>query len=243
MTSRRALACVTLGVLAFTLGACSDEQSSADSSSSTSSSVLDSTTSSDVTTSTTVAPSTSTSTSTTTSTTTAPTTSTVPPVKGLDVSGEGLGGALFGAEADGVVAYVSSILGDPTNDSGWEDPLAIGAACNGTSIRFVDWTDLRLYFSDDSPAAQGLRHFAAFNYGPASDGVALNPNGLATANGVGVGATVEFLRASYPQVQISPGDDIGGPSFFIDEGLSGFLSGTSNADVIISFVGGYGCGE
>jgi len=164
-------------------------------------------------------------------------------VKGLEISGDGLGGALFGAEADGVVAYVSSILGDPTNDSGWEDPLAIGAACTGTTVRFVDWNDLQLFFTDDSPAAQGLRHFAAFNYGPAVDGAVLNPNGLVTDNGVGVGTTVEFLRASYPKVQISPGDDIGGPSFFISEGLSGFLSGTSSSDVIISFVGGYGCGE
>ncbi len=241
MTSRRVLACLTLGALAFTVGACSDEQSSADSTSSTTSSVSPTTT--EAATTTTAAPTTSSSTSTSTSSTTAPTTSTIAPVKGLEISGDGLGGALFGAEADGVVEYVASILGDATNDSGWVDPLAIGAACTGTTVRFVEWNDLQLFFTDQSPMADGLRHFAAYNYGPAIDGAVLRPNGLVTDNGVGVGATVEFLRASFPQVQISPGDDIGGPSFFISEGLSGFLSGTSNADVIISFVGGYGCGE
>ncbi|MFM2077479.1 MAG: hypothetical protein RJA49_1369 [Actinomycetota bacterium] len=164
-------------------------------------------------------------------------------MKGLGLSDQGLGDVLFGAEADGVVDYVSTILGAPTNDSGWVDPLTIGAACTGTTVRFVAWNDLSLFFTDDSPVATGLKHFAGYTYGPAVGDAAIEPFGLTTDSGVGVGATVEFLRATYPKVQVSPGDDIGGPGFFISEGLSGFLTGTSNADTIMSFVGGYGCGE
>ncbi len=243
MTSRRVLAGLTLGALVFTASACSDTQSSADSTtSSTSSTTSTSTTVAESTTSSSSSTTSSTST-TTTSTTTAPTTSTIPPTTGLGLSDQGLGDVLFGAEADGVVDYVSGILGTPTNDSGWVDPLTIGAACTGTTVRFVAWNDLSLFFTDDSPAATGLKHFAGYTYGPPVGEAAIQPFGLTTDNGVGVGASVQFLRAMYPKVQVSPGDDIGGPSFFLSEGLSGFLTGTSNKDTIMSFVGGYGCGE
>jgi hypothetical protein len=159
------------------------------------------------------------------------------------LSSSGLGDALFGADADGVVDYVASILGKPTNDSGWADPLAIGAPCPGTEIRFVDWNDLSLFFTDNSPAATGLRHFAAYTYGPAFVPGAINPYGLATTLDIGVGATVAALRAAYLGALVNPGDDISGPSFYIEDGLTGFLTGAADTDTIMSFVGGYGCGE
>ena len=158
------------------------------------------------------------------------------------MSADGLGNALFGAEADGVVDYVKGILGKPTDDTGWQDPAALGAPCPGTRIRFVTWNDLSLQFSDDSPAASGFDHFASYTYGPPRTGT-LDPFGVTTAKGIGVGNTVAELRAAYPGATVSVADDISGPSFFIQEGLSGFLTGTTDADAIISFVGGYGCGE
>ena len=54
------------------------------------------------------------------------------------LSGEGIGSAEFGAEPESVISYISSFLGEPTNDTGWIDPLSVGA-CPGTEIRFVDW--------------------------------------------------------------------------------------------------------
>jgi hypothetical protein len=164
-------------------------------------------------------------------------------VKGLDLSSGGLGDALFGADADETISYVTAILGAPTNDSGWNDPVAIGAACTGTQIRFVDWHDLALYFTDESPVRSGSPHFASYTYGPSADGGPVNPFGLTTKEGLGIGASVEFLRATYPKAKINPGDDIGGPSFFIEDAFIGFLTGVSNADTVISFVGGFGCGE
>ncbi|MEY4339820.1 MAG: hypothetical protein RLZ14_1670, partial [Actinomycetota bacterium] len=184
----------------------------------------------------------SSSTTSSSSTSTSSTSSTVPAIQGLELSADGLGNALFGAEADGVLEYVKGILGKPTDDTGWQDPAALGAPCSGTRIRFVTWHDLSLQFSDDSPAASGFDHFASYTYGPPRTGQ-LDPFGLATSAGIGVGSTVAELRAAHPSATVNVADDISGPSFFIQEGLSGFLTGTTDADAIISFVGGYGCGE
>ena len=188
---------------------------------------------------TTTAAATTTSTTSTTSTVPATTTTTIAPVLGLSLSATGLGDAQFGADADGVVDYVNSILGIPTTDSGWVDPSAIGAACPGTEVRFVDWSDLSLFFTDDG---SGVRHFASFTYGPAF-AAAIARFGLVTDAGVGVGSTVAALRTAYPIAGVFPEDGFNGPGFEIETGLYGFLTGTADTDTIISFVGGFGCGE
>lgn len=235
MNPRSLLALLAVGALA--LGACSDEQSSADTTAASSSTSPSTTEESTTSSSSTSTPSTS-----TTSTTVAPTT-TLEVVEGLGLSAAGLGDALFGADADQTIEYVTAILGAPTTDSGWQDPLVIGAACPGTKVRFVDWHDLSLFFTDESPAASGTPHFASYTYGPSVNGAVIDPFGLTTDKGVGIGATVEFLRASYPKVKVDAGDEISGPNFYIQDGLTGFLTGAANADTIISFVGGFGCGE
>ncbi len=204
------------------------------------------TTSTSVTTSTVAVPTTtsppSTSTSTTSTTLVTTTTSTIPAVLGLDLSADGLGEESFGAEATGVTSYVQSILGPPTHDTGWLDPVATGAACPGTEIRYVTWGDLSLFFTDDSTFASGLRHFAAYTYGPAA-GAFVDPFGLSVDGGISVGNTVDELRAVYPDAVINESDELGGASFHIVDGLAGFLTGTAGSDTITTFVGGFGCGE
>jgi hypothetical protein len=168
---------------AVVVAGCSDESSSAD----TSTTVTTSTSTTVAVTTTTVAPTTTSSTTSTTSTTVpAVTTTTIAKVKGLPLSASGLGDALFDADADGVVEYVGSILGIPTTDSGWLDATANGIGCPGTEIRFVDWNDLSLFFTDDVSA---IRHFAAYTYGPAF-GATIAPYGLATDAQIGVGSSV-----------------------------------------------------
>ncbi len=188
---------------------------------------------------TTTAAATTTSTTSTTSTVPATTTTTIAPVLGLSLSATGLGDAQFGADADGVVDYVNSILGIPTTDSGWVDPVATGVACPGTAVRFVDWKDLSLFFTD---YLTGVRHFASFTYGQAFGDV-IAPFGLATSADIGVGSTVASLRGAYPAVNVKPEDEFSGAGFEIEPGLYGFLSGTADTDTILSFVGGAGCGE
>ncbi|HQZ34449.1 MAG TPA: hypothetical protein PK020_08485 [Ilumatobacteraceae bacterium] len=223
-------------MMAVVAAGCSDESSSAGSTT-----TVSTTTTTIPATTTTVAPTTTSTTSTTTTSTTMPpaTTTTIAKVKGLPLSASGLGDALFDADADGVVDYVNSILGIPTTDSGWVDATANGIGCPGTVIRFVDWNDLSLFFTDDLTA---IDHFAAYTYGPAF-GANISPYGLATDAGIGVGSSVAELRAAYPTVNIAPEDEFSGPSFQIEAGLRGVLTGTDDADVILSFVGGVGCGE
>jgi len=153
----------------------------------------------------------------------------------------GLGDAAFGVDPDGTVAYVSSIIGKPTIDTGWVDPLSVGA-CPGTEMRQVTWNDLVLQFTDQSAFATGRRHFFSYQYGPSFTGQ-INPAGLKTDAGIGIGSTVAELTATYPNVVISPGDDLGGPNFSVNGGLAGFLTGVDPTDTVTSLLGGQGCGE
>ncbi|MFM7044790.1 MAG: hypothetical protein ACKOYG_04475 [Ilumatobacteraceae bacterium] len=169
-------------------------------------------------------------------------TSTIPAVEGLGLSARGLGTALFGAESESVVDYVVSILGQPTTDSGWIDPFAIGLACPGSEIRFVEWDDLRLFFSDDTTAASSVRHFASFAYGPAL-GSTPSPFGLETDGGIRLGDTVRDLRAAHPGGLLSPGDDVVGPKYQIEDGFVAYVTEAVGAGIVRSFQGGYGCSE
>lgn len=175
-------------------------------------------------------------------------TSTTVPIVGLDLMSTGLGDALFGASADGVIDYVTAILGDPTSDTGWVDPVSTGSSCMGTEVRSVAWHDLALFFSDESLEATGYRHFASYTYGPAA-GAVLDPEGLHTqvegddTAGVTLGDTVSALLDAHPRATLAPEDELSGASFYIEEGLSGFITGVGANDRITSFVGGFGCGE
>ena len=177
-----------------------------------------------------------------TSSTSSTTSTTMPAAVDLEVSSEGLGNAAFGAGVDGVLAYIKAILGEPTADSGWIDPTSTGATCAGTEVRFVTWNDLVLTFGDVSPYAEGFRHFSGYTYGPAF-GPLIDPYGMQTEGGIAVGDSVIDLKTVYPGVTVNGADEMAGPSFFIEEGLFGFLTGTGDDDMIISFVGGSGCGE
>ncbi len=159
---------------------------------------------------------------TTVATTLPPTTTTEPvAVQELLLRGDGIGSARFGAAPDGVIEYVTSILGGNTGDTGWVDPLTF-AVCDGTVARRVDWGVLSLLFSDLSDVANGRRHFMGYEYG--RDGqVGDEPIGLRTAGGTTLGSRVVDLLADFPDASVNPGEsDIDIP------------------DTVI--VGGYGCG-
>lgn len=158
------------------------------------------------------------------------------------MSPRGLGDALFGAEAESVISYVDAILGEPTADSGWVDPYVIGAACPGTEVRFVEWHDLSLVFSDESFAGSGIRHFASYRYGPTMS-TSIEPYGLRTDDGFGMGTTVAEMRARYPQGELYAGDEVVEPHFVVDDALVVFLTDAKPTGHAISFLGGYGCGE
>jgi hypothetical protein len=237
--------------MALTIASCSEDDPATTESGATSSSVSDSaaTTSTDSGTTSTTTPvttaastSTTTSTTSTTTSTSTTTTTTLAPGAELVLRPNGLGDAAFGADPEGVIAYVTSIIGTPTVDTEWVDPLSVGA-CPGTEFRQVYWADLTLQFSDSSGVTTGRRHFFSYVYGPSLVDGQIAPAGLKTEAGIGVGSTVAELTATYPSAVINPGDDFGGPNFFINDSLLGFLTGVNPTDTVTSVLGGQGCGE
>lgn len=173
--------------------------------------------------------------------TTPPTTAANPAVDALVLSPTGVGQAEFGADPDGVIGYVSSFLGEPTNDTGWIDPLTIGA-CPGTEIRLVSWGALTLQFGDASGVVQGRRHLYAYQYGIDGE-LGAEPVGLTTSEGITVGSSVFDLGAAYPGVVLNPEDDFVAPNFYVNDNLRGFLTGLADDSVVTVILGGIGCGE
>ena len=193
------------------------------------------------TTSTTSTTSTTTSTTSTTSTIVQASTTVVDPaVTALVLSGDGIGTAGFGAEPDGVIAYLSSYLGEPTNDTGWVDPLTIGI-CSGSELRRVSWGVLTLLFGDVSSVVQGRRHFFGYTYGDQAE-IGAAPAGLMTSRGVMIGSRVVDVTAAYPAAQILPEDDFTPPVFIVNDSLRGFLTGVDDAATVTAIIGGDDCG-
>ncbi len=193
---------------------------------------------------TTVAPTTATSTtSTSTTSTTVPatTTTTIPKAAVLVLRDDGLGDALFGADPEQVVSYVTANLGKPTADSGWADPFSAFGVCPGTEVRGVTWGDLTLLFSDDSPVVSGRRHFFSYLLGPPF-GSTVQPAGMATSERIGVGNTVGELRFTYPDVELTD-DEIQGPSFTLNNGINGTMTGLADDELIKFISAGPRCGE
>jgi hypothetical protein len=196
---------------------------------------------------TTTSTTTTTTTSTTTTTTLAPTTTVAPSttvadpaVSELLLSGDGIGTAGFGADPNGVVEYINSYLGPPTNDTGWIDPLTIGL-CSGDELRQVSWGVLTLLFGDVSEIVEGRRHFFGYGYGEQGE-IGSAPVGLQTTRGVMIGSRVVDVRAAYPAATINPEDDFTPPFFFVNDSLRGFLTGVSDDATVTAILGGGDCG-
>ncbi|MEP1124367.1 MAG: hypothetical protein ABJH68_10805, partial [Ilumatobacter sp.] len=152
---------------------------------------------------------------------------------------DGLGAVPFGTEPEQTITFLTSVLGAPTADTGWVDPFEIGA-CSGTRIRRVDWNQLQLEFGDASDVVQGRDHFYAYFYGREGSATA-EPAGLQTAEEIGVGSSVASLLAAYPGITLFQGDDLIGPSFNVNDNLTGRMSGTADDDVVEVVVGGLPC--
>jgi len=182
-----------------------------------------------------------TSTSTTTTTIEAPsTTAANPAIEELLLSGEGIGTAGFGADADGVVEYIASYLGPPSNDTGWIDPLTVGI-CDGDEHRRVSWGVLTLIFGDVSQVVQGRRHFFGYTYGDAGE-IGGEPVGLKTTRGVEIGSRVIDVAAAYPAATFNPEDDFTPPFFYVNDSLRGFLTGVEDEATVTAILGGDDCG-
>ena len=162
----------------------------------------------------------------------------------LVLSGDGLGSAVFGAEADGVIDYVTSILGGNTADTGWvrarhASPSATARspdASTGARCRCCSPTCRR------SPTAAGTSS-ATSTAGSAQIGD--EPVGLRTPGGITLGSRVVDLLAEFPDAAVNEGDpEVGIPdNFYVSNVFYGLLTGTTADDYVTVLFGGYGCGE
>ncbi|HUF96514.1 MAG TPA: hypothetical protein VMM60_00195 [Ilumatobacter sp.] len=181
--------------------------------------------------------------------TTVPTEPTVPPtteplaIQELQLTADGIGSAIFGASPDGVIEYVTSILGGNTGDTGWVDPFDF-AACDGTQARRVDWGVLSLLFGDVSIYSAGRDHFIGWEYGRVGE-IGDEPVGLRTPSGLTLGGRVVDLVAEFPEVSLNDGDaELDIPSnFYVSDSFYGLLSGVGSDDFVTVMFGGYGCGN
>jgi hypothetical protein len=180
-----------------------------------------------------------------TDTTTTTTTTTTEPlaIQELVLTGDGIGSAAFGADPEAVIEYVTSILGGNTADTGWVDPFSF-AACDGSIARRVDWGVLSLLFTDQSPIANGRRHFIGYEYGRVGQ-IGDEPVGLRTPGGVTLGSRVVDVLAEFPEAAVNPGDpEVGFPdNFYVSNLFYGLLTGVTVDDYVTVLFGGYGCGE
>lgn len=248
--TRRAVALIA--GLALLGASCSSSDTTSSATTAPSGSDVETTSTTTTSTTTTTVPGTTTTTlatTTTTSTTLPPTTTTTEPLalQELLLRGDGLGSARFGADPDGVIDYVTSILGGNTGDTGWVDPFTFadcGAGGTATVARRVDWGVLSLLFSDGSSYAIGRRHFIGFEYGRVGQ-IGDEPQGLRTPGGVTLGSRVVDLLAEFPEAAINAGEeDLGIPdNFYVSDVFYGILTGTAADDVVTVMFGGYGCGE
>ena len=243
-----------LFALALMLGACSNSR---DSSSSTSAEIPKTTTTEAPTTTrasttttdaptTTRASTTTSSTTSTTSTTIEPTTTSVAPTSAVVPSTvplrtDGFSGVAFGTDAETAIAAFTAELGAPSEDTGWVEPLAI-STCGGTQARRLSWGALSMLFGDQSPYLQGSPHFHGWSYGTV-DGIGAEPIGLVTDQDIGLGDTVAGLRAAYPGVTVTPGEEgLIETTFSIDGSLGGLLTGDTDGDSVTVLSAGPYCG-
>jgi hypothetical protein len=171
-----------------------------------------------------------TSTTTTTTTTEPPSTTTTPVPVGtpgavtLSETGLGLDGGglvLFDQAEDTVFAALTDVLGDPDDDSGFEE----NTFCVGARTRTVTWGDLEVVFTEDE-FESGEARFTQW-YADGHD----DPEGLVTLSGVGVTATVGYLEvtlgSSLSLVPAIP-DDPAGLFAATNQGSGGILNGVTS---------------
>jgi hypothetical protein len=175
----------------------------------------------------------------TTSTTAAETTTTI--AAGLVLGADGVGTVSFGQDPDSAIAALTSVLGEPSSDSGFVDAASSPYGfCPAPQVRGVVWGDLTLLFSDgDTAYGTSGEQAHLFTYSLAGGSPAAT-----TEAGIGVGSSSEDVRAAYPEAVQVPGDELVAPRFDVSLGGSEPLRLTlDDAGTVTAVTAGQTCGE
>ena len=165
------------------------------------------------------------------------TTTTAPESSALALRGDGLGVVDFGAPPDDAVAAVVAELGDPAQDTGWEPSFSSYGTCPGEQIRGVEWGGLVLLFTDGDTAQGSGEHLFTWRV----DGA---PPAVATATGLGWGATARDAEELYPDaVERVPAEEPF-PAFLEIDAEGGRITAyLDESDAITNLEAGTPCGE
>lgn len=150
--------------------------------------------------------------------------------------GDGLGVVDLGATPDDAIAAVTTALGPPTRDTGWEASFSEYGTCPGDQIRGVEWDHLVLLFTDGDTAYGTGQHLFTWRITGA-------PPALGTAVGLGYQATVADAEELYPgDVEHIEADDPF-PGFLTIAADGGSITAYLDGDVITNLEAGTPCGE
>lgn len=170
-----------------------------------------------------------------------PTTTTVPdgpepPAAEIVLRGDGLGVVELGSPPDAAIEAVTTALGAPTADTGWEPSTSAYGTCPGEQIRGVEWHHLVLLFTDGDTDYGHGEHLFTWRLTGA-------PPALGTAKGLGYQARVSDAEELYPgAVEVTePQDPF--PGFLSVGAEGGDITAYLDGDVITNLEAGTGCGE
>ena len=178
--------------------------------------------------------------STTTTAAVAETTTSVSPAEQLILRGDGLGDLMLGVNGAAAIDYITTLIGNPTDDSGEVAPEGDYVKCDGTRVRVVSWGDLTVFTGDESPYGSGRMHFFGWQYGPVK-GALPEPMGPATDGDITLGSTVNELLRVYPSADIFA-DQYLGVGADLEQGLTAMLTDDTSNGVIVALYGGATCG-
>jgi hypothetical protein len=143
----------------------------------------------------------------------------------------------LGAAPDDAVAAVTSALGEPTTDTGWQPSFSAYGTCPGEQIRGVEWDHLVLLFTDGETSYGRGQHLFSWR-------ITGSPPALGTATGFGYRATAADAEELYPDaVEVVPADDPF-PAFLQIAADGGTITAyLDDADVVTNLEAGAACGE
>jgi hypothetical protein len=156
----------------------------------------------------------------------------------------------FGTPYDEALPALTSALGAPTKDTGPIDPFSDYSTCPGRTLQILEYGDgaLQLLFGDVEADEPVLYQWALTGTGDPSalpQATALVGDGATLA--LGPGTTVGELEGSAGEAfQVVEDAFSMDPAFRLQDqsgGFSGFLSGTTPADVVTLVQAGTPCGE
>jgi len=184
-----------------------------------------------------------------------PSPSPTPSVTPVRLTGDGVdlpdGLVEFGSDLTDVRARLVAALGTPTKDTGVGKSFSVYGTCPGQRLQGLEFAGgaLRLLFGDVIGPGLTLFQWSLVQEGRTQEAPKASALvGDVTTYEFGVGTLLGELRTAVATgtLKVTPAEDSVSASFRLNDqsaGLSGYLTGTSDTDLVTEVLGGEECGE